>query len=89
MHAYSQKSEKNEMMTVQVLVEFSHASERNVFFACLVIGEEHDWNRCVALCATEKCKFSRNNMTTIEKFTALALPPRDTNCVQSESFEHF
>ena len=36
-----------------------------------------------------KCNIPRNNMTTTEKFTALTLPPRDTNCVQSESFERF
>ena len=76
------------MMTVEVFVEFSHASERNVFFACPVIGEEHDWSRCVVLCATEKFKILRNNMTTTEKFIALTLPPRDKNWVQSESFEH-
>ena len=35
------KSQRRMKWWLEVLVEFSHASERNVFFACPVIGEEH------------------------------------------------
>ena len=43
----SEKSKKNETMTVEVLVDlvmYLSKTEQNAFFACPVIGEEHDWS---------------------------------------------